>query len=329
MKRACALALLLVIGGCSHQQSPLAPAGDQAVALHQLLILMFIVSGLLYASVLVGLCWSVLRGKAAAARKINVAHEPSIDKGLWGAATVITLALTALILASFLADRALFSTRTQPAMLVRITAHQWWWRIEYQDAATGKWIETANELHLPVSRTTRVLVRTSDVIHSFWVPNIAGKIDMVPGRPNQLDLTPRRLGWYRGQCAEYCGAQHAHMALDVRIEDARSFDSWLARQAAPAQLGSLQSLPGAPVFDAHCASCHVIRGTSAKGKAGPDLTHIAGRRSIAAGTLPMTRGGLQGWIVQPQALKPGTMMPASGLSASRADAVADYLAGLK
>lgn len=214
--------------------------------------------------------------------------------------------------------------------MVRVTGHQWWWRIQYRDPTSGRWIETANELHLPRDTTTRVSLGAADVIHSFWVPNVAGKIDMIPGRRNLIDLTPRREGWFRGQCAEFCGTQHAHMAFDVKVESPAAFRVWLAGQAAPASPdGGDTAVPGARVFAGPCATCHAIRGTAANGRAGPDLTHVAARRSIAAGTLAMTRGNLQGWIAQPQAIKPGTGMPAVPLTPADADAVARYLAGLR
>jgi cytochrome c oxidase subunit 2 len=175
-----------------------------------------------------------------------------------------------------------------------------------------------------------VSLGSADVIHSFWVPNVAGKIDMIPGHRNVLDLTPRHEGWFRGQCSEFCGLQHAHMAFDVKVESPAAFDAWLAAQARPAAaITAPAAARGAAVFAGACAACHAVRGTAASGRAGPDLTHIASRHAIAAGTLTMTRGNLQGWIAQPQALKPGTMMPAVPLLPADADAVSDYLASLK
>jgi cytochrome c oxidase subunit 2 len=326
MKPAAALPLTLLVAACSGVQSPLAPHGDQAQALHGLFLLMMAVCGAMYLLVLGGLGWALWRRPV----QPDVAgDERPLGRGLWATAAVIVVGLTVLIIGSFLADRALFASRGEPAMEVRVTGHQWWWRIEYRDP-TGRWIETANELHLPRGRTTRVLLGSADVIHSFWVPNVAGKLDMIPGRRNVLDLTPRRDGWFRGQCAEFCGTQHAHMALDVRVESPAAFDAWLAAQARPAAaLIDARAARGAAVFAGPCAACHVVRGSEAGGRAGPDLTHIAARRSIAAGTLPMSRGGLQGWIAQPQALKPGTSMPTVALAPADADAVAHYLASLR
>lgn len=313
---------LVLLAGCAGLQSPLAPVGDQAAALHRLMVLMTIVCSTVYAAVLLGLGWSLWRARH---RLAYGGDDAPLHRGIWIAAALIVGGLTVLIVGSFIADRALTAAREGSALEVRVTGHQWWWRIEYRDPATGGWIETANELHLPQGQLTRVSVGAADVIHSFWVPNLSGKIDMIPGRRNVIDMTPRRAGRFRGQCAEFCGLQHAHMALDVKVEAPADFTRWLAAQARPA----IASGNGGSVFAQKCASCHAVRGTAAVGRAGPDLTHVAVRRSIAAGTLPMTRGAIQGWIQQPQAVKPGTSMPAVPLSAAEGLAVADYLMALK
>jgi len=331
MTRLFAMLPFLLLAGCDGIQTPLSPAGDQASALHQLLMLMTIVCGVVYGVVLVGIGWSLWRGhNHTTAFGDTPGDDRRLSRGLWTAAAAIVIGLTVLVVGSFIADRALFATRGKNAMEVRVTGHQWWWRIEYRDSTTGRLIETANELHLPLGRTTRLTLGSADVIHSFWVPNVSGKIDMIPGRRNTLDLTPRHLGWFRGQCSEFCGAQHAHMAFDVKVESPAAFDVWLATQTRPAPppLDAVAAR-GQAVFAGPCAACHVVRGTDASGRAGPDLTHLASRHSIAAGTLPMTRGGLQGWIAQPQALKPGTSMPAVSLAPADADAVAHYLETLR
>ncbi|MBB3693809.1 cytochrome c oxidase subunit II [Sphingomonas sp. BK580] len=327
-----AIPACLLLSGCMGTQSALAPAGDQARALFSLLGLMLWVAAAVYAVVIAGLGWALwrawrrrgadARGEAALLRGTDAA----LTRALPLTAGAIVLGLTVLITGSFFADRAVFATRAGPALEVRVTGHQWWWRIQYRDPAGGGWIETANELHLPQGQTVRLVLGAADVIHSFWVPNVAGKLDMIPGRTNRLDVTARRPGWYRGQCAEFCGTQHAHMAFDVRVESPAAFRAWLAAQVAPAAPSAGR---GAAVFQATCAACHAIRGAGAAGRAGPDLTHVAARRSLAAGTLAMTRGNLQGWIAQPQAIKPGTSMPQIPLTPADADAVAAYLATLR
>jgi cytochrome c oxidase subunit II len=329
VRRLVALAAL-TLANCSGIQSPLAPAGREADALLSLLTLTTWICGVIYLIVMAGLGWGLwraLRRSRAAAR--SAATDHMLDRGTLVAAATIVAGLTVLIVGSFIADRALFAARGQDAMLVRVTGHQWWWRIQYRDPRTGRWIETANELHLPAGRTTRVSLESADVIHSFWVPNVAGKLDMIPGRRNLLDLTPHRPGWFRGQCSEFCGIQHAHMAFDVKVESPAEFDAWLAAQAATARSAAdPDAARGAAVFARSCAACHAIR-DGGGGRAGPDLTHLASRHSVAAGTLPMSRNSLQAWIAQPQALKPGTSMPAVPLSAADANAVAHYLEGLK
>lgn len=330
MRPAAVCLWLLVLSGCAGIQSPLSPAGEQADALHSLFMLMMIVCGGVYLLVLAGLLWSVLRARTChqTGAGAGAGGDRRLDRGLYTAAGAIVVGLTVLIVGSFIADRALVAAREDDAMIVRVTGHQWWWRIEYRDPASGRWIETANELHLPLGRTARVELASGDVIHSFWVPNVSGKIDMIPGRRNIIDLTPRRLGWFRGQCTEFCGTQHAHMAFDVKVDSQPEFDAWLARQGSGA-MAEKQDGHGATVFLRACGSCHTVRGTAATGRAGPDLTHFASRRSIAAGTLPMSRGGIQGWLAQPQALKPGTSMPAVPLLPADADAVATYLETLR
>lgn len=332
--RRLALVPLPGLAGCGGFQSPLAPAGEQAASISSLFWLMMAVGGFMYVLVLGALGMSIWR----AWRRPNEVAEVQINPAdiglgrtliLWSA--LILVGLTTLIVGSFLVDRTIAQARARSALEVRVTGHQWWWRIQYRNPATGGWIETANELHLPLGRTTRVSLGSADVIHSFWIPNIAQKLDVIPGRINQIDLTPTRAGWYRGQCAEFCGIQHAHMAFDIKVDSPEAFDRWLAVQSRPA---SVPSGPAAArgqqvVTQGQCAMCHVIRGTRSFGRAGPDLTHFGSRRSVAAGTLTMSRGAIQGWIAQPQALKPGTMMPPVALSPADSDAVSRYLMGLQ
>lgn len=334
LRYAGAMMLLCVLGGCTDLQSAISPAGEQSGQLFSLLQLMTWVCGVMYSLVLMFLGWSIVRvWKRAGADEAPIV-DPA-DRGLnrsmlvWAA--LIVGGLTLLISASFLTDRRLASLRAEEVLRVRVTGHQWWWRIAYRDPASGRWIETANELHLPAGRTARVELGSADVIHSFWVPNVAGKLDVIPGRANSLDLTPHRIGWFRGQCAEFCGAQHAHMAFDVKVESPADFARWLAAQAGPAALPVEPVLArgAAIVTEGACAMCHTVRGTPAAGRPGPDLTHIGSRRSIAAGTLTMSRGALQGWIANPKALKPGTTMPAVPLDGADANAVAAYLEFLK
>jgi cytochrome c oxidase subunit 2 len=326
-----AVMLALGLAGCAGTQSALDPAGDQAGRLFSLWTLMLWVCGAVYLLVLLLLGWTLWRHRRALelAGPDLAPDDRPLRMGLVAWATLTTLGLAALAGASFLTDRALARQRGE-VLQVRATGQQWWWRLQYREPGTGRWIETANELHLPVNRPARIEIASADVIHSFWVPNLSGKVDMVPGRRNVLLVTPRRPGTFRGQCAEFCGLQHAQMALEVKVESPEAFAAWLARQADPATAPSdAEAAQGLAVFTGGtCAGCHSIRGTSATGRAGPDLTHIATRRKIAAGVLPFTRGALAGWIAQPQAIKPGAEMPPSGLAPADTLAVARYLEGL-
>lgn len=322
----------LFVGACSGAQSALDPAAEQSRSLVGLFGLMLVVCAVMYALVVGFLALSVWRSRRPSADPATATAPP--DRGLrraliiWSA--IILGGLTVLITASFLLDRHLAAARTRETLQVRVTAQQFWWRIQYRDPATGAWVETANELHLPIGRTVRVELGSNDVIHSFWIPNIAGKMDVIPGRRNTVDLSPDRVGWFRGQCAEFCGVQHAHMAFDVKVESQADFDAWLAAQSLPAAAaGADAGSRGVQVVTTKCAACHTIRGTPANGRAGPDLTHVGSRRRIAAGTLALNRGNLQGWVSQPQAIKPGTLMPATSLEPGDADAVSRYLEGLK
>lgn len=213
------------------------------------------------------------------------------------------------------------------ALTVTVVGHQWFWEARYP----GTPAVTANEIHIPVDTKVEIRARTADVIHSFWVPELNRKIDMIPGQVNRIELDPERVGVYRGQCAEFCGFQHAHMALRVYVDPRRRFRAWLANMAKPArQPSSALTRRGMAGFMAGgCASCHTIRGTEASGTIGPDLTHLASRQTIAADTLPNTPADLFRWIQDPQSVKPGAKMPGLGLGAARFHAIVDYLAGLR
>ena len=332
MKRTGLALLTAMLGGCAVRPAVLDPASDQATTLHGLMNLMLVVCGAAYALVLVFLGWAIWRARHRLAGPPQTRPDDrALRMGLGAWAVLIASGILVLAAASFLVDRTLALQDKATSADVRVTAQQWWWRLEYRDPTTGRWIEAANELHLPINRPTRIEIRSADVVHSFWIPNLSGKIDMIPGRSNHLTITPRRLGWVRGQCAEFCGLQHAKMALDVSVDTPEAFAAWLAAQAkpatAPADPTAARGL--ALVASGTCATCHTIRGAPAVARPGPDLTHVASRRWLAAGTVPMNRAGLAGWIADPQSLKPGAEMPATGLSPADALAVVTYLEGLR
>jgi cytochrome c oxidase subunit II len=212
------------------------------------------------------------------------------------------------------------------SMTVEVIGHQWWWEIRYP----GSDAVTANEIHIPTGTRVNVVAVTADVIHSFWVPQLARKIDTIPGRRNRILVYASRAGTYRGQCAEFCGLQHANMGLEVVAQPPSAFRAWLSNMAQPASTGSSQVQAGKQLFmSQQCASCHQIRGTSARATVGPDLTHVASRATLAAATIPNDRAHLAAWIANPQAIKPGDRMPDLGLSRSEVQQIVAYLESLR
>ena len=244
------------------------------------------------------------------------------------------LATTAILVAFFVADLAVTRRemmQTQPAVIVEITGHQWWWELTYDPADPARRFSTANELHLPVGQPVEIRLRTADVIHSFWVPALAGKQDLIPGHPATLRLIADPAGVYRGQCSQFCGLQHAHMALWAVAEPAADFERWRMRQrqAAVQPVDSLAAR-GRSVFQSgRCMSCHAINGVIDVGRYGPDLTHVASRQTIAAGTLSNTADHLAAWITDPSRFKPGANMPANPLSPADLRALVAYLGSLQ
>lgn len=259
------------------------------------------------------------------------APAPGHRSLLVGWVGLIGLGLAILTIASFFTDRSMAKTASRSVLEVEITAKQWWWSVRYHGAEAWQTLETANELHLPVDTPVHITLKSQDVIHSFWVPNLAGKQDLIPGRTTDITLRPTRTGLYRAQCAEFCGVQHAHMALDVTVESRSDFLKWYQSSLQPARPpATLLQLAGQRyVTTRQCAMCHNIEGTSASSHFGPDLTHVASRRSIAAGTMPMSRGNLYGWIADPQSQKPGSKMPTLNLEPNEVHAIVAYLENLK
>ena len=212
-------------------------------------------------------------------------------------------------------------------MTIHVIGHQWWWEVRYP----GTKAVTANEIHVPVGEPVRIVGTTADVIHSFWVPQLNRKIDLIPGRTNSVELEADQPNVYRGQCAEFCGLQHANMAFSVVAQPPPAFEHWLREVAKPASKpGSPPARAGQQVFmSSQCASCHTIRGTPALGTVGPDLTHLATRTDLAAGTIPNSHAWLERWLANPQAIKPGNVMPDLGLSRHQISDLVSYLEGLR
>ena len=217
------------------------------------------------------------------------------------------------------------------SLIIEVTGTQWWWKIRYTSDDPSRILQTANEIHIPVGQPIAIRGNSIDVIHSFWVPSLQGKRDLIPGRPTLEWLQAARPGEYRGQCAEFCGLQHAHMAFWVIAEPPAQFDAWLNHQLEPvAEPTDEDTKRGQQIFlRSACVLCHAIRGTDAAAEVGPDLTHFGSRKTIAAGTLLNTKGNLAGWIADPQNIKPGTHMATVPIQPAEMQPLIDYLESLK
>jgi cytochrome c oxidase subunit 2 len=241
------------------------------------------------------------------------------------------ITLACLLLWGLVLTGARVVAKAPDALAIEVTGEQWWWRVGYAGKAGEASVTTANEIRIPVGREVEITLLAADVIHSFWAPGLGGKVDTIPGTVNRLRLKATRAGIYRGQCAEYCGGPHALMAFNVIAEEAGRFEAWLRdqRQNAKVPVTGLQK-QGISLFQiSGCGGCHTIRGSAAAGTIGPDLTHVAGRMTIAAGTLPRS-GAFRSWIRDSQHIKPGNRMPAFGIfSATELDALAAYLESLE
>lgn len=252
--------------------------------------------------------------------------------GMWWIYAGIPLTVAALIVAlvwTMQVMAAIDAPAGPPRVAIEVTGRQWWWEVHYPAAAGAAAVVTANEIHIPAGQPVLVRLGSDDVIHSFWVPALAGKTDTIPGRVNLTWLQADRPGTYRGQCTEFCGMQHAHMAFAVVADPPAAFARWRATQALPAAMPAGEAAVGQHVFMGHCAGCHAVVGSAAHGQKGPDLTHLMSRTTIAAGLLDNNVNTLSGWISDPQALKPGARMPPTWLSGPQLHAVVAYLGTLQ
>lgn len=328
----------LVVGGCAlqHYQSDFGNGAVEDSQFLTLFTIFLIVCGVMYLLVIGFLLAGLFRRRPA--DEANVVEtgrhhrsHPIMKTTLIGWAGLIGVGLAGLAIASFFTDRSMAIAATGANLSIKVTANQWWWDIQYNSDDPSKTIRTANELHLPVGVPAHITLASNDVIHSFWVPSLAGKEDLIPGRETDITLVPKKKGIFRGECAEFCGTQHAHMALIIDVDSYPDFIRWRNHQLRPAQAPTDPlTLAGYKyVTSGPCSACHNIAGTSAGGQVAPDLTHLASRRSIAAGMLPMSTGNLYGWIENPQALKPGNRMPTIGLEPEQLHAVVAYLETLK
>jgi cytochrome c oxidase subunit 2 len=305
-------------------QSVLAPGGPHAEAMATLSWVLFIGSAVIFVFVAALTVYALFASSERAGWLAR--HRVLIGLGI--VFPVATLSL--LLVYGSLLSRQLVAAEP-PALRVEITGEQFWWRVRYVDGSGAPQLVSANEIRMPTGRPVEFVLRTKDVIHSFWIPSLAGKLDMIPGRTNVYRFAADAPGIYRGQCAEYCGMQHALMAFYVVAMPQAEFDAWYARESRPAAqpVSSFVARGGALFEQNGCGACHTVRGTASNGQLGPDLTHIGSRQSIAAGTFPVNRGTLAGWISSAQHLKPGNLMPSFGnLQGEELRAIAAYLESL-
>jgi cytochrome c oxidase subunit 2 len=325
-------------------QSVLDPSGAQSSSIAQLWWLMFAVAVVVFVivmtMVMAALIRAVRRRRRDEAEVSVVGLRPAtagpgqtktLTRVVSAAVAVTVLVLFGLLVASVWTGRTVASLRASSAVTIAVTGHQWWWEVQYEDPTASRQVTTANELHIPVQRPVVLKVTSRDVIHSFWVPNLQGKRDLIPGYTTAIWIEADRTGVFRGQCAEFCGIQHAHMAFDVVAQSEPDFSRWLEGQRRPAEEPrSVEERRGRDVFmAARCAGCHRIRGTAAEGQVAPDLTHISARSSLGAGTLPNSRGHLAGWISNSQAIKPGNQTPPNLLAADDLLALTSYMESLR
>ena len=321
------LAGALLLGGCGRDvQSVLAPKGIQAGQIAELAWLLF-GFGALVLAIVIAAGWLAIRGSVRT-RRILAQENAVIALGIAFPAAALTLLLGYGV---WLMRSHLDLARDPNAIGIEVVGEQWWWRVTYSGPG-GLPIASANEIRIPVGMPVAFTLKAADVIHSFWIPSLGGKVDMIPGRTTYLRLTAERPGIYRGQCAEYCGGPHALMAIEVLAMPASDHAAWLARAAKPAATPTSEiGLRGQSVFlAAGCGACHTVRGTEAAGTLGPDLTHIGARRSVGIDTMPLTHDNLLRFITDGQHVKPGNLMPEFRvLQPHERDALAVYLLSLK
>jgi cytochrome c oxidase subunit II len=314
-------------------QNALHPQGPIAERIASLWNIYLAVSVVVFIVVMAFLVAAIVRARRNAAATVDPDAERAHVIGVSIAAALTTITLIGLLVVDVAAgrDTGTFGNRKPNPIEIEVTGHQWWWEVQYTDPEPDKAIRTANEIHIPVGQPVLLRLATRDVIHSLWIPNLNGKRDLIPGRVNKLWIQADRPGVFRSQCAEFCGLQHAHMALVVVAEGNDRYQRWKSHQQAPANDAvTPEQMHGRTVFlSSPCVNCHAITGVDAFATLGPDLTHVASRRTLAAGELLNSKGALAGWIVNAPAIKPGTAMPPNQLASNDLLDLVAYLENLK
>jgi cytochrome c oxidase subunit 2 len=329
--------LAWAVPGFRSNQSSLNPAGPAAAHIEHTFTIIFWITTIVYLLVLTALLYFVARRRYTLSQlpeplETTEASDRLATRAVSAAVALTVLLLFVMMVSSFLTSRTMGRMNDQQALTIDVFGHQWWWEVQYpNEQEPYRMVVTGNEIHVPVGTPIRIHGTSRDVIHSFWVPNIQGKRDLIPGYENDVLMQVDQPGRWRGQCAEYCGMQHAHMSFYMVAESQHEFDTWMTQQAQSSVIPTNQQTKhGQQVFLTHsCVLCHTIRGTTAGSRVGPDLTHLASRSTIAAGMLPNTIGNLGGWILNPQSLKPGSRMPPNQLSGPELQDLLAYLETLR
>jgi cytochrome c oxidase subunit 2 len=334
-----ALSFLVLALRMSAQQTMLDPAGPQS---GRIATLWWFLTGLLstiFIAVIAVLIWALTRTHRGIEQEpLERTHVPSaeterrLSRVVTSAVVGTVLILMILIVISVAAGKGVSDLRLSPnPIAIEVTGNQWWWYVRYLNDDASRIVVTANEIHVPVGRPVMIRGTSQDVIHSFWVPNLHGKVDLIPSKTTTEWIRADRPGHFRGQCAEFCGMQHAHMALWVVAEPEEQFNAWMDRQRQDGiSPNNADTQRGQQIFlDKACVLCHAIQGTRAAGQVGPDLTHFGGRLTLAAGTLPNTKGNLAGWLADPQNVKPGNHMATVPMNSDEIQPLIDYLESLQ
>jgi len=322
--------LLLIVTACDAETSVLNPHGEGAEHIANLLIFMLIVGAVVYLQVIILFLIALFRRRAATTNDTPDTKPPSRNAQLFIIANGIALPIIILTIVfgfNLVTLAELSPANASADLTIEVIGHRWWWEVRYPDHS----VVTANEIYIPTGAQVELRLTSADVIHSLWVPALNGKADLIPGRSNRMYLYTDEAGDYLGMCAELCGIQHAKMQFRVIAQPPEDFEQWLEqqRQLAPSPQDEV-TLRGQQIFlGSACVYCHTVRGTNASGVIGPDLTHIASRDTLGAGAVPNTLGNLAGWIIDPQSIKPGNLMPPMYIEGDDLQALLAYLETLR
>lgn len=325
------VAWVALLAGCEGYASALDPGGPQAARIKELTLFLFGVGAIVYLAVIGVLLYALRRAHVRNSVESGPAAERRMVRAVVGGVVVTFTIVMVTLFLNLETGRSLASFADPGALTITVTGQQWWWEVVYEDPNPSRRLTTANEIYVPVGTPIRLVTGSRDVIHSFWAPNLHGKIDLIPGYSGTTYFQADEEGVYRGRCAEFCGLQHARMDFRVIAVSPDRFAVWYEGQLRPARVPTtVEEVAGREIFLSRgCVLCHTIRGTPAGSRVGPDLTHLASRSRLAAGTLPNTRGHLAGWVLDAQGIKPGARMPPNQLAPDELRALLAYLESLR